>query len=145
MRRASEPQWMVDFRAEDARQKKPLGEGGIWEIHFSGNVSESPAGVFVAEVAEEIKALGSCVSKVLVTGHSDSTGSRSRREAIALERAEFLTKLLVEAGIPKGAIETKGVGSREPKVRETKDNIEFARRQNRRAVIELVMVANCIP
>jgi flagellar motor protein MotB len=57
-------------------------------------------------------------SKIHIEGHTDSDPIRRSpwpsNDALALARADTVKKLLVQAGLPEGQVQTEGVGSRNP-------------------------------
>lgn len=75
-------------------------------------------------------------SRVHIEGHTDSDPIRRSpwpsNEALSLARADGVKKLLVQAGLPDGQIETEGVGSRNPLA---KGGTPRAKSQNRRVEI----------
>jgi OOP family OmpA-OmpF porin len=52
--------------------------------------------------------------KMTIVGHTDDTGTVEFNDKLSLERAQSVRTLLVDAGIDGSALETIGVGSREP-------------------------------
>lgn len=71
--------------------------------------------------------------RLLIEGHTDSSGSSEFNRSLSLKRAEAVMNYLVKAGINKERLETKGLGSSMP----VADNhTEAGRAQNRR--VELV-------
>lgn len=90
--------------------------------------------------AVNFRELGQCMAdfpemKVVVTGHTDSTGSDERNMELGQKRAELYRDLLVENGIDAGRIECKSAGKNMP----VADNATAeGRRLNRRVSIELV-------
>jgi outer membrane protein OmpA-like peptidoglycan-associated protein len=72
------------------------------------------------------------VPDVVVVGHTDTTGTDQKNDALSLKRAETVKALLVARGIAPASIEAVGRGKRELKV-QTGDNVPEA--QNRRVEI----------
>ena len=52
---------------------------------------------------------------IAVQGHTDSSGSAQQNETISQKRADAVTKYLIEKGIDKKRISTKGYGEKYPK------------------------------
>jgi outer membrane protein OmpA-like peptidoglycan-associated protein len=84
------------------------------------------------EVREKIK--GFPAAQVSVIGHTDRVGNVESNDALSLKRAAAIRDLLVQIGIPRGAIEIVGRGEREPIV-QTGDGV--AAERNRRVEIKL--------
>ncbi|HEX4861476.1 MAG TPA: OmpA family protein [Rhizomicrobium sp.] len=86
----------------------------------------------VASAASEAKRTG--MVKILVTGHTDTTGSATYNQALSEHRASAVKTQLVGDGIAEGDIATIGKGFTEPLVA-TGPGVREP--QNRRAVIDL--------
>jgi len=69
---------------------------------------------------------------ITVTGHTDSRGSVADNDALSIQRAQEITRLLVQSGFPADRIEAMGRGERELAV-PTADEVDEPR--NRRVVI----------
>lgn len=52
--------------------------------------------------------------KMTIVGHTDDTGTVEFNDKLSVERAQSIRTLLVDAGLDANALETIGVGSREP-------------------------------
>lgn len=65
-------------------------------------------------VAEAILAAGSRLERVVVAGHTDSTGPRELNERLSRDRAESVKAYLVEQGVPADDIVTVGYGPDRP-------------------------------
>jgi outer membrane protein OmpA-like peptidoglycan-associated protein len=52
--------------------------------------------------------------RILITGHTDNTGSRETNMALSAERAEAVKAYLVDKGIDEGRIQTEGMGPDAP-------------------------------
>ncbi len=87
----------------------------------------------------DFKELEQCMAdfpdkKIVVTGHTDSTGADEKNMELGRKRAEMYRDILVENGIDAGRIECRSAGCGKP----VADNsTEEGRRQNRRVSIEL--------
>lgn len=76
-------------------------------------------------------------TNILVEGHTDSTGSDAYNLTLSQNRAQAVTKFLINEGISRGRIDTKWYGESQPKY----DNSTVeGRAKNRR--VELAIVAN---
>jgi len=72
--------------------------------------------------------------EVIVIGHTDSVGSVERNDALSLERAEVVARLLIQKGVPASRIQRQGRGERDPLV-PTADEVNEPR--NRRVEIKI--------
>lgn len=73
-------------------------------------------------------------ARILIVGHTDSTGSDAINNPLSVERAQSVRDYLAARGVPVGRIETAGRGKNEP----VADNAtEAGRAQNRRVEIFL--------
>lgn len=54
--------------------------------------------------------------RLLIIGHTDAVGTPALNEALALERAEVVHRLIREKGFPVGSIQVEGRGHRDPLV-----------------------------
>ncbi len=79
-----------------------------------------------AEIAQR------AVPDIVVVGHTDSTGTAARNDALALQRAESVRAALVRHGLQENAIAVAGRGKREPLV-PTADGV--AEPRNRRVEV----------
>ena len=73
-------------------------------------------------------------AKILITGHTDSTGAETLNTALSRARAEAVGNYLVTQGIPASRVAARGVGSSEPMVDGTDAR---ARQLNRRIEFDL--------
>jgi OmpA-OmpF porin, OOP family len=71
----------------------------------------------------------------VVSGHTDTTGSAQRNEALSGERAEVIRKELVQRGVAANEIESVGMGSKKPVVKP--DDTPAKRAKNRRYEIQV--------
>jgi outer membrane protein OmpA-like peptidoglycan-associated protein len=84
----------------------------------------------IQELAERIKS--SKYEKVIVTGHTDSTGTDGINEPLSKRRAEKVYKELVAAGVPQDKIEVSWHAARNPAA---SNKTKAGRAQNRRAEV----------
>ena len=87
----------------------------------------------LANLARRLKAGG---ARVLVVGHSDSTGSRAVNLRVSEPRARAVAGFLISLGVPRDRLRVEGRGYDEPVATNTDTK---GRRQNRR--VEIVEVA----
>ncbi len=66
----------------------------------------------------------------LVEGHTDTSGDSSYNQALSLERSESIKNALIDAGISKFRIRTRGLGETQP----VADNSTLSGRQANRRV-----------
>jgi outer membrane protein OmpA-like peptidoglycan-associated protein len=71
-------------------------------------------------------------ARLLIVGHTDSTGSEAVNNPLSLERAQSVRDYLVTRGTPTTSVETAGRGEREPIADNTS---EAGRAKNRRVEI----------
>lgn len=74
-------------------------------------------------------------SRIMVVGHSDTSGSAEANQALSLKRANMIADALATMGARRDAIQTSGVGETDLEV-PTGDGVKEAR--NRRAVVTLL-------
>jgi OmpA family len=75
----------------------------------TGEAALTPEGArVVAEAADAYKARG--VARIVVTGHTDTTGSAEYNLELSLRRAEVVTEELMRRGVPEADITTLGRG-----------------------------------
>lgn len=77
---------------------------------------------------------GDANARVLIVGHTDSTGSEATNNALSLERAKSVRDFIADHGAPSVRIETAGRGEREPVADNSTD---AGRARNRRVEIFL--------
>ncbi len=68
-------------------------------------------------------------NKIILTGHTDSIGSKKTNYKLGLQRANIIKKMLIKFGAPKAQIKVKSKGENKPlKTNKTK----IGRKKNRR-------------
>ena len=91
---------------------------------------DAPTAAAVSAICEAMKADGKL--KVIIMGHTDSTGTKEANEKYGTKRAEALRDYMVRHGAPAENIECESKGSSEP----VADNkTEAGRAKNRRATV----------
>ena len=73
--------------------------------------------------------------RITINGHTDDVGSAAYNQELSEQRAQTVRNYLVEAGIPKDIIATKGYGKSKPRVASKTPD---ARAKNRRVEVEIV-------
>lgn len=72
---------------------------------------------------------------ILISGHTDNTGSKEFNKKLSIERAMSVCNLIVKSGVSKDRLKTKGYGDSKPLV---ENNSEENRRKNRRTEVEII-------
>jgi hypothetical protein len=105
---------------------------GRYVVYFpTGSAKLDPEAMSViAAAADDYRRVGS--TRITVRGHTDTTGSPQRNEALSKRRAKAVADELTRHGVPASAITTEGVGETDLAV-QTGDQV--AERQNRRVNI----------
>lgn len=86
--------------------------------------------------AHKLKKHNDRISSMVVTGHTDSTGSMAYNQRLSRQRAQAVANYLSEQGVPASKITVRGMGERQP----IADNRTAAgRKANRRVEIDVVM------
>lgn len=129
------------FTAEQVEVLRDNGfeqDGEAWSLGLDNRVlfATDASGVAPSELkminkmSHALAAVG--IRGARVTGHTDSTGSRTYNEKLSLDRALAVRSALVAGGFEDKAVSAAGAGSRQPI--ETNRNA-VGRSQNRRVVI----------
>jgi outer membrane protein OmpA-like peptidoglycan-associated protein len=71
--------------------------------------------------------------KVIIAGYADNSGSESLNLKLSSQRAEFIKKQLLEAGVPEMNLVASGKGERDPV---SENNTAEGRAKNRRVEIQ---------
>jgi outer membrane protein OmpA-like peptidoglycan-associated protein len=86
------------------------------------------------QVSQVLK--GSFVQKIVVEGHTDSTGTSELNQRLSEQRAATVRDYLVSKGVPRGQIESHGLGDGHPV---TDNRTPESRAENRRVEIVVEM------
>ena len=74
-----------------------------------------PAGMAkLDELAAKLQQLGSAVTAISVTGHTDSIGSEAYNLALSERRAQTVVNYLVQRGVNPSIIQARGMGKSNP-------------------------------
>ncbi len=73
--------------------------------------------------------------RIEISGHTDNTGTDAINEALSQARADAVKAYLLNAGISASRIQSKGYGSKKPKV---SNETEDGRAQNRRVEFSIL-------
>ena len=134
MQRVTETEASVRARYGDvlnARPPRPLS--------FVVRFETGSAAQLTAESAAVLDELGKALAtwpapQLMIVGHTDRVGTDQANDALSLQRAQAVARILVERGMPAQQIESAGRGEREPLV-PTADGVANA--TNRRVEITL--------
>lgn len=85
-------------------------------------------------VARRIMAAGAELDRVMISGHTDSTGPRSLNERLSQDRADAVKDYLAEQGVPADVMTTVGYGPDRPVAY---NDTREGRQQNRRVEIRI--------
>jgi outer membrane protein OmpA-like peptidoglycan-associated protein len=127
------PHWSGSLGGELKKQLNSEGRARVYGILFdldSANIKAESK-----PVLEEVLGLlqGEPSWKLVIEGHTDSTGNSDHNQKLSLQRADAVRAYLLTAGIGAARLQTSGFGSKKP----VADNAsEMGRAQNRR--VELV-------
>jgi outer membrane protein OmpA-like peptidoglycan-associated protein len=116
--------------ALEAQPKRPVSFI-VYFVSGSDSITAESKSV-VDKLKEELKTR--TAPEIRVTGHTDRVGKVEDNDALSLQRAQVMVKVLLAAGISANSIEAAGRGEREPLV-QTADEVEESR--NRRVVINV--------
>lgn len=110
-------------------------------VSFPGDVFfESGSATLTSAAAERIDAVAQTLlrypeSRVVVRGHTDSTGTAARNQELSDARAEAVRDALVAQGVSEARIDAVGLASQFPVASNATD---AGRQQNRRVELEIV-------
>jgi OOP family OmpA-OmpF porin len=91
----------------------------------------------IQEYREQVKEEMSRSEKVIITGHTDSTGTAEYNQKLSIRRAEAVRDYLISIGADASKMEVKGMGMTKP----IADNkTAKGRAQNRRVEVEVIGV-----
>lgn len=117
-------------------QQPPAGPGPAdWTIFFDWGKAEVRGDdeAVLDQVAEAVRARSG--SRLLLTGHTDRSGSADANRRAGLRRAALVRTELERRGIARNAIRISSLGEQQPLV-QTEDGVREV--QNRRVVIAIV-------
>ncbi len=89
----------------------------------------------LVDAKKKLNAAGVQNFKFVVSGHTDSSGSAAANKELSAKRAAVIERELVAKGIPKGDIESVGMGSEKPLVKP--DDTPAKKAKNRRYEIQV--------
>ncbi len=104
-----------------------------FSLNSSKNSVSNDFDVFADNLKIYFEGESSC--KILITGHTDNTGTPAQNLKVGKKRANFLKSKLIEKGIDKNRILTASKGGVNPVAN---NETEKGRAQNRRAVITII-------
>jgi outer membrane protein OmpA-like peptidoglycan-associated protein len=140
----------IEARAQSAESRAEALEGEIAELETQqtsrGLVLTLNGLLFATDRADlqagETRALDRLATflkeyperNIVIEGHTDAAGPAGYNESLSLQRAQAVTQYLVEQGVERERIETRGLGEAFPV---TTNETPAGRQQNRR--VEIVM------
>ncbi|WP_417820978.1 OmpA family protein [Terasakiella sp.] len=87
------------------------------------------------DIRELAQAFKGSSNKILIVGHTDSTGSTEQNQALSERRAQYVADIFKQEGVTESALFFKGAGETDPVA---SNNDEIGRAKNRRVeVVEL--------
>lgn len=86
------------------------------KIVFASNKADldDSAKAIVDQLVIELMANFSTINSILVTGHTDATGSKKANDKLSLERANSVKRYLISRGFEERLIRAEGKGWAEP-------------------------------
>lgn len=91
----------------------------------SGYRDITPAGRdAIAELVAQMQREGTTTKRIVVVGHADQIGSAAAAQALGLQRAQTVRRVLIERGLPGERIEVQSAGNTEPVVSDCKGTRE---------------------
>lgn len=83
----------------------------------SGYRDITPAGRdAIASLIAQMQREGTTTKRIVVVGHADQIGSAAAAEALGLQRAQTVRRVLIERGLPGERMEVQSAGNTEPVV-----------------------------
>lgn len=128
---------LADFTGGIEAPRAPdvtLSADALFEIN-SAALSDDARGALDA-LAADIRRMDN-LARVFIAGHADITGSDAINDPLSQARADSVAGYLVQQGVDRSLIETRGYGSRQPVA--SNASVE-GRRQNRRVEVTLERV-----
>ncbi len=89
----------------------------------------------LVDAKKKLNAAGVQNFKFVVSGHTDSSGNAASNKELSKKRAAVIERELVAKGIPKGDIESVGMGSEKPLVKP--DDTPQKKAKNRRYEVQV--------
>jgi len=136
--------WVMDYEVEEIAQNGSMDRqcSELFSTALRGrsiDFAQSSAQIGTATMPlldELIQIAVDCPAATInITGHTDTTGSKSANLELSQQRADAIAAYLVAGGIAEQRIHSTGVGSTQPLVA---GNTAQARKLNRRIEIELL-------
>ena len=117
------PQTGLTAQQQQVLRDQGFAQGDLgWELQMSGKLlfefdSSEVGGAARAKVMELTQALmKEGIDRLRVEGYTDDRGSTAYNLKLSLRRAQAVSDVLVEAGMPRQNIEAKGLGNALPVV-----------------------------
>ena len=126
------PKPEIDVRSRLRFEDTPEGARAILPNGILFEVGKSDLSPEAGPVLDLLKpAFSKARGKIVVEGHTDSTGSDATNRRLSLERAERVRAALVERQVPPNRLEVRGLGKDKP--RYAPETTDQDRAANRRA------------
>jgi outer membrane protein OmpA-like peptidoglycan-associated protein len=131
-------------KVESQINKRLLEEGRKNQCSFKSDTDQLEKGcdqkmrrlaVVLVDAKKQLNGAGIQNFKFVVSGHTDTSGSVAHNKELSGKRAAVIEKELVAHGVPKGEIESVGMGSEKPRVKP--DNTPAKKAKNRRYEIQV--------
>lgn len=133
--------WFADKDIDSGGSGPPPCNPGPYIVYFDWDKSDlTPEATALLDAAAQ--AYGDCPGRtVVVAGHTDSANNAAYSIALSERMARSVADYLAKAGVPQGAIETRGYGRSNPQV-QAADGVREA--QNRRVEITFEQPASAM-
>ncbi len=104
----------------------------LFPVGSTGMVRDPAINKYFDDLAANIKITG---EKILLTGHTDNTGSEESNLTLGMGRAQAIRDILISKGIDKNIITVESKGESDPV---TTNETEAGKHQNRRVELRLI-------
>jgi OOP family OmpA-OmpF porin len=120
--------------------KHHIRDSSIWvdANHFSFQFSTGSTILkkeYITKISKIYDYLKRNKKRIIIIGHTDSVGSKSKNMQLSIERANIVKDKLIELGIDADRIQARGDGENSPIA---SNDDEDGRRQNRRVEIQIL-------
>ncbi len=126
----------LDAKREATRKKeadacglamKKIAQSGVIRFKFASSELDQKSHATLDEIAKQAEACSSF--RIVVSGHTDSVGTKRRNMSLSQKRAQSVVDYLVQVGVEKSRLEGIGYGESRPIA---PNNNELNRAKNRR-------------
>jgi len=131
---------IVEFALGDTAQVKAPFEGKGDRFELPNIYFDTDQATLTEASMPSLKALTEFLRihgnyHILITGHTDNTGSEEHNQVLSQQRAEAVYRYLLGVGIPSERMRYEGRGSKEPRAT---NSTEQGRAHNRRMEVEVI-------